>query len=108
MGIFKKELEEIKKVFLKGLRYYNTDYGDLHVYRTEDSIIIKLYNGGFSENEEIERELKKVYSPLLDDHPITIFRFRRWLLLDEVPKFYNYLLKKSTHLEKFEYYLTIG
>jgi len=63
--------------------YNSIGYGKAKIYELKSEIIVKLYNGGYSENEQMDNEFQKEYKPniILDYHPITIARFSKLNLI---------------------------
>jgi hypothetical protein len=59
--------------------YNSIGFGKATIVELESSIIVKLYNAGFSENEERDWEFKQKYSSciIFDRHPITIAEFSK-------------------------------
>lgn len=55
-------------------RYNSIGYGEAEIIELKSCFIIKLYNAGFSENEELDKEFRKKYANciILDRHPILI------------------------------------
>jgi hypothetical protein len=61
-------------------RYNSIGYGgEAEIIELESCFIIKLYNAGFSENEELDTKFKEKYANciILDRHPILIFEFSK-------------------------------
>jgi hypothetical protein len=70
---------ELKNNIITLTRFINNynaiGYGKAEVIETKTSLIIKIYNAGFSENEELEREFLKdypyfKYRVIVDFHPL--------------------------------------
>lgn len=79
----KKELVAKLVDFIE--RYNSIGYGKAEVVETKLMIFIKLWNAGFSENEEMEREFIRDNNInrfiMYDHHPILIFSIYK--ILDE-------------------------
>lgn len=60
-------------------RYNSISYGDAEIIELQSVFIVKLYNGGFSENEELDVEFRNKYKDLiiLDRHPVLIAEFSK-------------------------------
>ena len=54
-------------------------YGEAEIIELSDKIIIRLYNSGFSENEEMDDKFREKYKKfiILDRHPIIIAEFSK-------------------------------
>lgn len=66
--------------------HYNLDYGTIQIKETPRHLIIEFYNGGWSENEEVDMELRQICPPTIDHHPMTIYVFHKVLLNPEIVK----------------------
>jgi len=88
--------------------YNAIGYGEVHVYETPSSYIIWIFNTGFSENEDMDSELRltqwKNYIEV-DAHPIMCMRLRKLNLrrrlydASELEK-----LKETEHYHKVKKY----
>jgi len=56
---------------------YGRGYGKCTIKETPKHIIFEFYNAGWSECEEEDSILKSKVRPDIDDHPITIYAFRK-------------------------------
>jgi hypothetical protein len=68
--------------WLHGLKrdidHYNSiGYGDARVVETESHVVVVLYNAGFSENEELDKEWDTRYARwrIVCKHPMRVFEF---------------------------------
>lgn len=59
--------------------YNAIGYGVAQIIELDSKFIVKLYNGGFSENEELDAEFRTKYASfiILDYHPILIAEFHK-------------------------------
>lgn len=81
----KNTKEDVNK-FIALIADYDEHYGKVEVIETKTYFIIKLYNGGWSENEELEQRflsdinIRQRYL-VYDFHPLHLFVFHK--ILDE-------------------------
>jgi len=63
--------------------YNSIGYGKAKIIELKNCVIVKLYNGGYSENEQMDDEFQKEYKTniILDFHPITIAKFSKLNLI---------------------------
>ena len=81
----------MKKVDFKLLAHYiskyEDPYGTVEIMNVGYNLIVKFYNGGWSENEYLDRLIRKRYrnNVIVDNHPIMILRFflRSLILIKE-------------------------
>jgi len=82
---FKKEPTTLK-VTIKYLinfieRYNSTGYGTAKLYETENHFVLEMYNAGFSDNEDMDMEIKSTkminLRLIYDEHPMTIFKINK-------------------------------
>jgi len=59
--------------------YNSIGFGKAYITELKTKFIVKLYNAGYSENEEMDYEFQKRYKTniILDYHPITIAEFSK-------------------------------
>ena len=93
--------------------YNAIGYGEAEIIELDNCFVIKLYNAGFSDNEELDEEFRAKYKIciVLDDHPIIIAKFSKLNLI------FNYHVINFGNLEawcdcyskkdEFSYNLTI-
>ena len=75
---YRKEIPMIELV--EFCENYNAiGFGQAWITELKSRIIVKLYNVGYSENEEMDSEFKRKYVSciILDRHPITIAEFSK-------------------------------
>lgn len=60
-------------------RYNSIGYGEAEIIELKSCFIIRLYNAGFSENEELDTKFRDNYRAciILDRHPILIAEFSK-------------------------------
>lgn len=63
------------KDFCQLLRCYHTFYGEVKIFKVKESIIVETYNGGWSDNESVDSELKTKHTPIVDKHPCVVYQF---------------------------------
>ena len=63
--------------------YNAIGFGKANVIELKSKIIVKLYNAGYSENEEMDTEFTRKYKSniILDRHPIIIAEFSKLNLI---------------------------
>jgi len=63
--------------------YNAIGYGTANIIELEHKFVVKLYNAGYSENESMDIEFRKLYRTniILDYHPITIAEFSKLNLI---------------------------
>lgn len=90
------------KYFFDILCGYNSAYGTVEHFIVGECVYIKTYNGGWSHNECVDSDLFSKFSSsiIVNDHPITIYKF---YLLSLRLKNKDLLLKTSDIREEFEY-----
>lgn len=78
-------------------RYNAIGYGDAEIIELKSCFIVKLYNGGFSENEELDAKLINRYPScvVLDSHPIVILKLTKLNLK------YNFHVVNFDNLEDY-------
>ena len=106
-----------KEIPMKELVRFCEDYnaigfGEAWICELKSCFIIKLYNAGYSENEEMDREFKRKYTSciILDRHPITIAEFSKLNLkynfhvvdYNDVCDFLEFCSKKDKFVHKLE------
>ena len=71
----------MKKVDFRQLSHYiskyEDPYGTVEIMKVGYNLIVKFYNGGWSENEYLDRLIRKRYSNnvIVHNHPVMILRF---------------------------------
>jgi hypothetical protein len=93
--------------FING--YNSIGYGEIHIYETPSAYVLWVYNAGFSENEDMDRELRdskfKDYIEV-DSHPIMILKMRKLNLLRKIYKVEELKkLKDTDHYHKVKKYV---
>lgn len=82
--IYRQQKESRTRRRLLALRQlvegYNTGYGSIKVIDTGEYFVVRTHNGGFSENEELDRMMKREMAPVIDRHPTTFYEFKKTLL----------------------------
>jgi len=60
-------------------QYNSIGFGTATIIELKNKVIVKLYNAGYSENEELDYEFTKKYKTdiIFDYHPITIAVFSK-------------------------------
>lgn len=96
-----------------GFFYVCIGYGEAWIYDLKDRLIIQLYNAGFSDNEEMDREFRDKYKTniFFDRHPIIIAEFTKLPIFTKLINmnklksacYKNYVIKKS-----YRYDIEIG
>lgn len=105
--VFKIDVEDILKAnkeILKLLSCWNTQYGDIKYVRTEKYLVVETYNGGWSENEELEEDIKKYietssFEIEYEQHPIMILKIELYAFID----FDNEEIKKQIEIYNSEH-----
>lgn len=59
---------------------YHNDYGKVTIIETPKHLIVEFYNGGWSENEEIEMILEQTVLADVRDHPMHVYTFDKRLI----------------------------
>ncbi len=79
---------ESKKIEMREIvnfcdEYNSVGYGEAEIVELESKFIIKLYNAGFSENEEMDLVFRQKYKNNIfyDRHPIIIAEFSKLNLM---------------------------
>jgi len=101
-----KELVEFCEV------YNSIGFGKAWICELKSKFIVKLYNAGYSENEELDYEFKEKYKSciVLNRHPITIAEFSKLDLIynfhvvnyNDVCDFLEFCSKQNKFVHKLE------
>lgn len=89
---------EIVKDAAKG---YGCGYGECRIIETKEHIIFEFYNAGWSECEYEDMKLQRKVHPIVNDHPISVYVFKKAYLNKKV---YDDLemTKKNTYVYKIK------
>lgn len=102
--------EQRKELLKELLDSWNTQYGDITIYRVHQfqdkyKYYVKLYNGGWSENEELQSTLNQLLKEyiIIDIHPHIVFDFHmlnKWAseILEQYPQY----IKKGNYQISWE------
>jgi hypothetical protein len=68
------------KEVLKTANHYGCGYGTCTIKETPNHIIIEFYNAGWSECEEVDYALQKKVIPDINNHPMSVYIFPKYLV----------------------------
>lgn len=93
-SIHEKQFEKVKDAMWD----YKEQYGKVTVKETPRYIIVEFYNGGWSDNEDIDNELQQKVRASISDHPMHIYTFDKMLLKKK-----SYEMITRTKVKKYIY-----
>lgn len=107
MNILKGFYDKVLASMMRAAMDYNTVYGSVELIETERHYLMWFHNGGWSENESIDTDLKLERTPAVDNHPYTLYSFQKAIIDHYNPSFKDWFRSSSHYTKENNYSITV-